>query len=126
MSTSVIGNIFLKHHYTIDDSVTIESILLKYSDEVFSTRKGIHWEVSKDNYIFYIDIVVTASRLYLEIEEDELLDLNLMPEDVPSTIIVSSNNCSSTKVENLKFVTLLFLHIKMQVNGISSTVKYCD
>ena len=125
MSTSLLGNIFLKQHYTIDDSVTIQSILEKYSDEVFSTKKGIHWEVSKDNYIFCINIVNTASRLYLEIEEDELLDLNLMPEDVPSTVIVSSNSCSSNKVENFDFVTLLTLNIKMQLNGFSSGAKYC-
>lgn len=124
MSTHVMGVIFLKHLYTIDDAVIIESILLKFSDEVFSTRKGIHWEVSKDNHIFSIDIINTESSLHLEIDEDDLLNFDLMPENAPSTVLVSSNTCSSNKIPNFEFVTLLTLDIKMQLHGLSSGAKY--
>jgi len=124
MSIHVNANIFLKQLYTIDEAVTIESILLKLSDEVFSTRKGIHWEVSKDNHIFSINIVDTESMLYLDIQEDELLDLNLMPEDVPSTVIVNSNTCSSNLIQNCEFVTLLTSEIKKQLDGFTCGAKY--
>ena len=122
MSTIAIATIFIPKTYGPNDLVLIDDILTKWCDEVKGTKKGRFWETVKDNSVFTVDVRPTESKL-LDYE-DELLELDLLPEDVPETISIVSNNLSSDRDSNYYFVKLLADEIVNKLDGISNGARY--
>lgn len=57
-------------------------------DEVHATRRGRVWSVWKGGNPYYVDVLLTDAILWDC--EDELLELELLPEDVPVRVIVAA------------------------------------
>lgn len=119
MSIIAVSTIFLTKAYGPDEMILVEKILTKLGNEIRSTRKGRYWEVVKNNSLFYVDVRSTESRLHDY--EDELLVLNLLPEDAPETISITS---SLGREQDLDFVSLLSGEIATKLRGISNGAKY--
>lgn len=119
MSKIVMSAIFLQKFCSDDEASKIDELLNQLSDEVKSTRKCRFWEVTKDNRLYNIDVRATIEKLYDV--EDELLNLNMLPEDAPETILIVSFLGGK---EDFKFVSSVTEKISAVLNGVSSGAKY--
>ena len=122
MSTIAVSIIFLKKSYVESDKELLKNILNNSSDDVRETKKGRYWEVEKNKNKFTVDVRKTESQLH-ECEE-ELLSLNMLPDDAPETIFIISNNIKQEREQNLNFVSLLSSKIVGKLGGITSGTKY--
>lgn len=119
MSIIAVSTVFLKKTYGLDEMIFIEEILMKLCDEVRGTRKGRYWEAVKNNHLFCVDVRETESRLYDC--EDDLLDVNLLPEDAPEAISIVSR---LGRKEDLHFVSVVSKEISTALKGITTGAEY--
>ena len=115
--------VYLREPFIEGHSSDVHGILIELCDEVRPTKKGKHWEVVKNNNLFFVDVESTQSRLHDC--EDDLLELNLLPEDAPELVAITSNNLRSAADANFDFVELLSKRIEVKLGGLTSGTSYC-
>ena len=119
MSTIAISIVFLKETYGPAETVLLENILKRISNKVIGSRKGRYWEIANDNVVYYIDVRKTESRI--NDCEEELLELNLIPEEVPEVIFITS---SLGRENDLAYCNLISNEIITNLNGITNGAVY--
>ena len=121
MSRIATSAIFLTRPYIPADVVSVEDVLIAFSDKVKPTKKGRFWELEKEGSIFEVDVRKTDCS-HFDHEED-FLALDLTVENTPEVITILSNNVSSKTDENFKFVSTISNEIAKRINGITNGAK---
>lgn len=120
MSIIVRSIIFLKRELGKYDSVLIDEVLNQYCDEVNGTRKGRVWEIVKNNMTYSIQVCPTEDVLIYC--EDEMLDFNFLPDDVPEVIFIVS--LSRAGNQDLKFCSEITREISIKLMGITNGASF--
>ena len=89
MSHIAIANLFLEG-FTPAISGHVTQLLIAEFETVNQTRKGRVWDVSSRNGDVNLSIMVAATVSKLHDVEDELLDLDCLPEDYPECLTITS------------------------------------
>ncbi len=84
------SHVFLRKSYEPWDSATVDEILRSVCPEIQDTRKGRHWEGVTQSWACLTVHVYKTEEHLLELEE-ELLDLDLLPEDAPDCIVIQTS-----------------------------------
>jgi hypothetical protein len=91
MSQIANSSLFLDRDFKAADSATLDWLIRSKCDKVQDTSKGRHWEayVSKQEVGLTIHVYRTAQCLHDC--EDELLELDLLPDVAPECISLVTN-----------------------------------
>ncbi len=121
MSIQAGSNLLLTRDFTVNDSIVIDELIRSICDEVIDTRKGRHWEAYLHKLNVGLTVHVTPTGECLHDCEEELLDLNLLPEDAPECISIIANLGTEN---DLKTCQLLTHRICEELDCLTSGAKY--
>lgn len=116
MSSIAVSLIFLRNDFTDHDSGRVHQILHSHCDDVRDTRKGRHWELYWREQAVGLTVHVHRTEEYLYDCEDELLDLDLLPEDAPECVSLVTNRGTE---EDLSLCDLVTRRICEELQGMT-------
>jgi hypothetical protein len=108
-------SVYARRSLTEDILVEIELRLSDGADEVNGTRKGRIWDVWVANRPFHVAVRKTAD--VLSQCEDELLELGLLPDEVPFLIELSAG---ANEPEDYTFLARVSEELARIVDGIAT------
>ena len=113
--------LFLTRDFTSLDSVVVDEQIQSVCNEVVDSRKGRHWEACVTEPCIGLTVHVSRTDQCLYECENELLDHNLLPEDVPECITIITNLGTENDLKICEFLTHTICE---ELGCLSSGAKY--